>query len=136
MRLSGEFAEAGELFAEQIVAGHHDDVIVHFFTLKNQMQVADGAEFVGVVRGTIIDDGEIQFRFIDAVGVGPFLEMRGELGMGDDEHAVEAGNAGEIVEHVVDHRLARDGQQRLRLREGQRIEPSGVTGGEDDQFHW
>jgi hypothetical protein len=36
-----------------------------------------------------------------------------------------------MVDDVLQHRLARDGQQRLRLVQRQRIKPGGVAGGED-----
>ncbi len=70
------------------------------------------------------------------LGIGPFLEMPGELRVGDDIHAVEPGDAREFVQHVVNHGFAGDGEQRLGLVEGQGIKPGGVTGGEDDNFHF
>ena len=73
--------------------------------------------------------------FVRAIIVRPFLEMPGELGVGDDIDAVDAADGREIVEDVFDHRLAGDGQQRLGLRERERIEARGVTGGENDDFH-
>jgi hypothetical protein len=36
---------------------------------------------------------------------------------------------------VLDHRLARDGQERLGLRKSERIQARGVSGGKDDDFH-
>jgi hypothetical protein len=61
--------------------------------------------------------------------------MAGELGVRHDINAVNAADGREIVEHVLDHRLARDGQERLGLREGERIQARGVSGGKDDDFH-
>ena len=61
--------------------------------------------------------------------------MSGELGVGHDINAVNAADGREVVEDVLDHRLAGDGQQRLGLGEGQRIKAGGITGGENDDFH-
>src|SRR5581483_7315923 len=61
--------------------------------------------------------------------------MARELGVSDDIDTVDALDGGEIVEDVVDHRLARNGQQRFRLGKCKRIKPGGVSGGEDDYFH-
>ena len=40
-----------------------------------------------------------------------------------------------MLEHVLDHRLARDLQQRLRLVQRQRVEPRRVARRQNDQFH-
>jgi hypothetical protein len=61
--------------------------------------------------------------------------MAGELGVRDDINTVNAADGREVVEHVLDHRLARDGQERLGLGEGERIQTRGVSGGKDDDFH-
>jgi len=53
------------------------------------MDVADGAKLVGVVGGAVIDNGEVEFGFGGAVMVGPFLEMAGKFGVGDDVNAVD-----------------------------------------------
>ena len=79
---------------------------------------------------------KFKFGFGGAVMVRPFLEMAGELGVGDDVNAVNAADGREVVEHVLDHRLARDGQERFGLGEGERIQARGVSGGEDDDFHF
>ena len=67
--------------------------------------------------------------------VRPFLEMGGEPGVGDDVDAVNAANGHKIVEHMLNNRFARDGQERFRLRESEWIQARGVSGGEDDDFH-
>jgi hypothetical protein len=59
--------------------------------------------------------------------------MPGELGVGHDIDAVNLGDGREVVEDVLDHGLAGDGQERLGLRERERIKAGGVTGGEDDE---
>src|SRR5664280_2421033 len=99
------------------------------------MDVADGAEFVGVVGGAVVDDGEFKLGFGGVVTLRPFLKMAGELGVGDDIDAVNAADGREVVEHVLNHRLARDGQERFGLREGEWIQARGVSGGKDDDFH-
>ena len=130
-----EFSELAQFLAEQIVAGDHDQIVIHVLRFEDVMDVADRAELVGVVGGMVVDDGEIHFRFRRAIIVRPFLKMPGELGVGDDVNAVNLGDGREVVEDVLDHRLARDGQERFGLREGERIEARGVAGGEDDDFH-
>jgi hypothetical protein len=82
--LPAEFTEVAQVFAEQIVAGHHDQIVVHVLRFEDVMDVADGAEFVGVVGRAVVDDGEIQFGFGGAIMVRPFLKMAGEFGVGDD----------------------------------------------------
>ena len=99
------------------------------------MDVADGTEFVGVAGRAVIDDGEIPFRLCRAMAVRPFLEMIGEFGVGDDINAIDAADGREVVEDVFDHRPAGDGQQRLGLRERERIQTRGITGGQNDDFH-
>ena len=61
--------------------------------------------------------------------------MAGELRVGDDIDSPDASDGREFVEHLFNHRPARDGQQGFRLREGQRVEAGGVAGSEDDDFH-
>ena len=41
----------------------------------------------------------------------------------------------EMIDDVFEHRLARDGQQRLGLVEREGIEAGGVPGGEDEHLH-
>ena len=99
--------EAFDGFAEEIIAGHNDQVVVDFFFVENEVDVADGAEFVGIVGRTVVDDFEIQFGFFGAIVVSPFLKMVGELGVGDEVNAVHA-DGGDVVDDVFDHRLACD----------------------------
>ena len=61
--------------------------------------------------------------------------MAGEFGVGHDVNPVNAADGREVVEDVFNHRLAGDGQQRLRLVQGKRVQPRGVAGGQDDNFH-
>jgi len=44
--------------------------------------------------------------------------MAGELGVRNDINAVNAADGREVVEYVLDHRFARDGQERLGLGAG------------------
>ena len=126
--LAAEPAEVRQLLAEQVVARDDDDVVVHVLGLQDEMDVADGAELVGVVGRAVVDDGEVELGLVGAVIRGPLLEVAGELGVGDDVNAVNAADGREVVEHVVDHRLAGDRQQRFGLRERERIKAGGVTG--------
>jgi len=48
--LRHEFAKTLQLFAEQIVARHHDDIIVDVLRFQDVMNIADRAEFVRIVR--------------------------------------------------------------------------------------
>ncbi len=99
------------------------------------MQIADGPEFVLLGGGTVVDDGEVEFGFARAILVGPQLELAGELGIGHEDDPGDAADGGEVVEHVIDHRLAGHRQQRLGTREGQRIKTRGVAGRENDHVH-
>ena len=62
--------------------------------------------------------------------------MAGELGIGDDINAVQPADRRQIIEHVFDHRLACNQQQRLGLRKGEGVQTGGVTGSEDNHLHW
>lgn len=124
--LAGEFAEIFDALAEEVVASDDDEVVVHVFFFEDEIDVADGAEFVGVVSGAVVDDFEVKFGF--RVAVGPFLEVVGELGVGDDVNHVHA-DGGDVVDDVFDHRFAGDGQKRFGLGEGEWIKAGGVSCG-------
>src|ERR1051326_2654984 len=98
------------------------------------MHVADRAELVRVVGAAVVDDREAEVQ-VGTISLGPVFKMRVELRVRDDVSLVYAANIRDVVEHVLHHRLARDGQERLRLVERQRIKPRGVTSGQNDQFH-
>ena len=74
--LPAEFPEIAEFFAEQIVAGDDDEVVVHVLRFEDIVDVADGAEFVGVVGGAVVDDGEFKLGFRGAVLFRPFFDGR------------------------------------------------------------
>ncbi len=133
--LAAEFPEFLEFVAEKIVARHDDQIVVHVLGFDDIIDVANRAEFICIVGGMIVDDGEIEFGFGGAIVVRPFLEMIRKLGVGHDIDAVNAIDGREIVEDVLDHRFARDRQQWFGLREGERIEARGVSGSKDDNFH-
>ena len=130
-----EGAEGFEGLAEEIVPGDDDDVVVELFAVEDEFEVTDGTEFVGVVGGSVIDDGEFDGGFGGAVLVGPGLEVGGEAVVGDDDDAIDAGDGGEVVEDVIHHGFAGDGEEGFGLGEGEGMEPGGVAGGEDDDFH-
>ena len=111
-----EHSESLQRLAEQVVAGHHDEVAVHVFTVDDQVQIADGAKLVGVIGRTVIDDGEIEVRPGRAIVLRPFLEVAGELCVGHDIDPLEPADGREVVQHVFDHRPAGHGQQRFGLR--------------------
>ncbi len=58
--------------------------------------------------------------------------MFGELLVRDDVSVIDGTNASDLIEHVLEHRLARDRQQRLWLIHRQWIKPRRVTRGEND----
>ena len=99
------------------------------------MQVADGAELVRIVRRAVVDDGKTKIRLRSAIAVSPFLEMPGEFRVGHDINTLDAADRREVVQHIFNHRFARDGQKRFGLREGQRVKARGVTGGQENDFH-
>ncbi len=53
--------------------------------------------------------------------------MVGELGIGNDVGVVDMVDRRQVIQHVSDHRFARDFEQRLRLGQRQRIKPRGVA---------
>src|SRR5690606_24725390 len=59
--LTTELAKAFQLFAEQIVSRDNDQVIIHILRFQHVMDVANRAEFVGVISGIVVDDGEVEF---------------------------------------------------------------------------
>ena len=58
--------------------------------------------------------------------------MVGELGIGNDVGVVDVVDRRQVIQNVVDHRFARDFEQRLRLGQRQRIKPRGVAGRKND----
>src|SRR5581483_629784 len=56
--LAAILAESVKALVEQVVAGHDHHVVINLFTGQDEVEVADGAEFIGVIGGTIVDDGE------------------------------------------------------------------------------
>jgi len=77
------------------------------------MDVADGAELVGVVGRAVIDNGEFKLGFRGAVLFRPLLKMAGELGVRNDINAVNAADGREVVEYVLDIGLPATGRSGL-----------------------
>ena len=67
--------------------------------------------------------------------VGPILKLLGKPGIGNDVNAVDSLDGGQVVEHMVDHRLAGHRQQRLGAGQGHGMEAGRVARGQDDHFH-
>jgi len=61
--------------------------------------------------------------------------MVSEFCVRHDVYAIKSADGREIIEHMLNHRLARDRQQRLRLRQRKRIKSGGVSGGQNYDFH-
>ena len=72
------------------------------------------------------------WNFSRAAAFGPALEVPGELAVGDDVDVVDLLDGREVVEHVLQHRLAGHFEQRLRLVQRQRVKSRGVARGEYD----
>ena len=109
-------AEAAEALVEEVVAGHHDEIVIDALLFQHQVQIADRTELVGIVGRSVIDHREAERRLGGlTIGFGPLGEMAGELGVAHHEHLVDAPDRRQVVHDVVDHGFARDGQQRLRL---------------------
>ena len=53
-------AKIFEALAEEVVAGDDDEIVLDVFAREDEVEVADGAEFVGVVGGAVVDDGEVR----------------------------------------------------------------------------
>ncbi len=109
-------AKLAQIVAEKVVAADYHDVVVEIVRTQHEMKVTDGAEFVAVVGAVIVDDREREVQMW-TVAVGPLLKMTGELFVRYHIRMIDGVNRREVVEHVLKHRLARDGQQRLGLVE-------------------
>ncbi len=59
--LAAQTAKITELLTEQIVTGHDDDIVIHVLRCEHVINITNRAELVGIVSGTIVHDGEIQF---------------------------------------------------------------------------
>ena len=68
-------------------------------------------------------------------GCPPILEVAGKFFIGDDVGVVDFANGLAAGEHVLEHGPATNGKERLGRVFGERIQPRGVAGGEDDLFH-
>src|SRR5437660_3495778 len=99
------------------------------------MNIANGTQFVRVVRRAVIDDRKVELRLFRAVIIGPFLKLVRKFCVGDNANPINAADGREIIEHVINHRLACDRQERLWPSESKRIQPSSVTGGENNYLH-
>ncbi len=101
---------------EEVVSRDYEKVgAFELFVVENEMNVSNGSELVGVAGRTVIHDGERQFRLLFYVFVGPSLKIRCEFVVRHDVNALDIGNRSEIVEDPLDHRLAGDFEERLRL---------------------
>jgi hypothetical protein len=82
---------------------------------QNEVQIADSAEFIRVVSAAVVYDRKIEIAIGTLVGPGPIFEMLGELRIRYDVCVIEVTNITDLVQHVLQYRLARDRQQRLGL---------------------
>ena len=99
------------------------------------MQITNGAEAVFVASGAVVDDGTVEVGLRFLVFCEPVFKVAGELFVGDDKGVVNASNGRAAGEDVFDHRLVADGQQGFGGVLGERAQPRGITGGEDDLLH-
>ena len=133
---SAVIAEAPETLVEEVVTGHHNQVVIESLLLEHQVEIANGPELVGLVRRSIVDHREAE-RVVGGLPVrlGPLRKMPGELRVAHNEHLVDAPDGSQVVHDVIDHGFASDRQQRLGLGERQRIQPRGIAGGKNQNFH-
>src|SRR6267378_3880084 len=99
------------------------------------MQIPDCTELIRIVSGAIVNNRKIKFCFCLTILIGPFLEMSRKFCVRDYVNAINPSDGGQIIQHIFDHRLARDWQQWLWLGKGEWIQSSGITSGEDNDFH-
>src|SRR5213080_4126766 len=99
------------------------------------MNIANGAQLVRVVRRAVIDDRKVELRLLRAVIVGPLLELVRKFSVRHNVNPINAADGREIIEHVINHRLACDRQERLWPGESERIQAGSVTGGENNYLH-
>ena len=65
----------------------------------------------------------------------PVAKRRRELGVGDEVDRVELVDISDAVDEVVEHGPLGERQEHLRGRVGERSQPRGVAGGEDEDVH-
>src|SRR5438270_12460305 len=68
---STKFTEPIQTVAEEIVSRNHHDVVVDSRLVNYEIQIANRAELVRIVRRVIVDDGEAGVRMRAAVNVSP-----------------------------------------------------------------
>ena len=71
----------------------------------------------------------LEGRSFSLVFIRPALEVFGKLSVRDDIDMLDPLDRRQVIQDVVDHRLARDRKQRLGLRQGQWIKPRRITRG-------
>jgi hypothetical protein len=129
---SAKFAEPFEGLTEKIVAGDDDNVIIDAGLPDHQVHVADRAQLVRIIGGVIIDRSDRQPRVARFVLIRPLFKMAGELLVRDDVDVIDFLDRLQTIKHVLNHRLAGNRQQGLRLIECQRVEPRRVAGGQNN----
>ena len=128
-------AEAAQVAGEKIVASDHQQIVIDGFAFDDVLQIADGTEAVFVGAGAVVDDGAVEIGLCFLVFREPVFKVAGKLFVGDDKCVVNASDGCAAGEDVFDHRLVADGQQGFGGVLGERVQPCGVAGGEDDSLH-
>ena len=114
---------------EQVVAGHHEQVVAgEAGAIDDEADVSGRAEAVLVRRRQVVVKRHVP------VGR-PRLE-RGDLArVRHDVHLVDRIHRRDAVEDPVDDRTPADVQELLRQLVGERAQPRAVAGGEEDRLH-
>jgi hypothetical protein len=133
--LAAKGAERLEAFIKEIITGDDNEVVIDLALLQDEMDIPDGAEFIAVIGGAVIDYGKGCARVLLVVSIGPLLEVTGEFGVGDDVDAIDIRDGSEVIEHILDHGFAGNLEQGFGLGQGEGVEASGITGGQDQHFH-
>ena len=72
-----------EALVEEVVTGHHDQIVVELFLFEHQIQVSDGPQFVGIIGRTVVDDRKTEGVLSGfQIGLRPLREVARELGIG------------------------------------------------------
>ena len=87
--------ESTEALVEEVVTGHHDQVVVQILLFEHQVQVADGSQLVGIIGRSVVDHRESE-RVLGgfAIRLRPLRELACELGVAHHEHLVDAPDRG------------------------------------------
>jgi hypothetical protein len=125
--------QVAEVEIEEVVPRHDQQVIARESrALDDEADIADRAQSILVRAGSVVLHEHRQ-RTLSLHR--PPVKVAGEARVGDDMELVDLLDGGDLVVEIVEHRPAGEGQKRLCDAVGERLQPGGIPGGEDDGLH-